>query len=64
MYDVEPVVLPESEIGAGVGWGCIFCGEYLPFFFLSFLAGPHGMQDLGSLTRDQTYAPFCGSVES
>lgn len=59
MYDVEPVVLPESEIG--LGWGCISWGEYLPF---SFLAGPHGMQDLGSLTRDQTHAPFCGSVES
>lgn len=27
------------------------------FFFFFFLATPHGLQDLSSLTRDQTWAP-------
>ena len=29
-----------------------------------FIAMPHGMWDLGSLTRDQTQAPSSGSGES
>ena len=32
--------------------GCVLCSQWLFFFF--FLATPRGMQDLSSLTRDQT----------
>ena len=33
-------------------------------FFFFFLAIPRSMQDLSSLTRDQTHAPCSGSAES
>ena len=32
--------------------------------FVCFLAAPHGLQDLSTLTRDQTQAPGSGGVES
>ena len=34
------------------------------FIVFYFLAGVCGMQDLSSLTRDRTCAPFIGSAES
>ena len=34
------------------------------FFFFNFLAIPHGMWDLSSLTKDGTSVPCTGSVES
>ena len=34
------------------------------FNFIYFLATPCGLQDLSSLTRDQTCAPTNGSIES
>lgn len=40
------------------------CGKKRSFIFnyyYYFLATPGGMQDLHSLTRDQTYAPCIGS---
>ena len=37
-------------------------GKTIIIFFL-FLAVPHGMWDLTSLTRDWTYAPCIGSTE-
>ena len=36
----------------------------LYFFILFFLAAQQGMQDLSSLTRDQTHVPCDGSAES
>ena len=38
-------------------------GRHLQSIFF-FLAMPGGMQDLSSLSRDQTHAPYIGSVES
>ena len=44
-----------------------FFFSFLSFFLsflLSFLTEPWGMQDLNSLTRNQTQAPCGGSMES
>ena len=38
--------------------------ELLKFFFFFFLAVLRDMRDLSSPTRDQSHAPFSGSMES
>ena len=64
MRDVEPMVLLESELGAGGGLGVHFLGWILFFFSFYFFAVPRGTGDLSSLTRDRTRAPCSGSAES
>ena len=48
------------ELSRNVG---LICDNFFCLFF-NFLAVPHGMRGLSSLTRDQTRAPCSGSVES
>ena len=38
--------------------------DILAFYLFILLASPHGMWDLSSLTRDQTWDPCIGSAES
>ena len=42
----------------------IYCQDKFLFFYFNFLAIPHGMWNLRFLTRDGTWAPCGGSLES
>ena len=53
----------ENEDSCGEKLWCPATFRYI-FFFFFFLAAPHGMWDLSSLTRDRTHAPCSGSAES
>jgi len=46
----------------GKNWDTGHLGYFIYFFNL--LAMSHGLQDLSSLTRDETHAPCIGSLES
>ena len=42
----------------------VSCQFYFSLFYFYFLATLHSMQDLSSLTKDQTHAPCSGSTVS
>ena len=48
----------ETELAISLSWGFLFC------FVCLFLAAPHGLWDLSSLTSDQTRAHGSESTES
>ena len=35
---------------------------FFPFFLFSYLAAPHNLWNLSSLTKDQTQAPSIGNI--
>ena len=59
---VTQVISMEYERGSLKGMDTRRQGSLRVIF--SLLAVPRGMQDLGSLIRDQTHAPCSGSEES
>ena len=44
-------------------YNCLFC-KLISYFTFLVLATLYSMQDLSSLTRNQTHAPWNGSTES